>query len=87
MWISPEHLFLGASPDAAIYDPTEKEPYGFAEIKCPYKHRSSSLSMACKDTKFCSRLSYLEKINIIKGHIYYVCTGASTNGSWMSNMV
>ena len=34
LWISPEHLFLGASPDAAIYDPTEKEPYGFAEIKC-----------------------------------------------------
>ena len=46
LWISPEHSFLGASPDAAIYDPSEKEPYGFAEIKCPYKHRSSSLSVA-----------------------------------------
>ena len=41
----------------AIYDPTEKEPYGFVEIKCPYKHRSSSLSMACEDTNFCCRLT------------------------------
>ena len=57
MWISPEHLFIGASPDADIYDPTEKEPYGFAEIKCLYKHRSSSLSMACEDTNFCYRLT------------------------------
>ena len=56
LWISHEYPFLGASPDAAIYDPTEKEPYGFAETKCPYKHRSSSLSMACEDTNFCCRL-------------------------------
>ena len=68
LWISPKHPFLGASPDAAIYDPTEKEPYGFAEIKSPYKHRSSSLSMACEDTNFCCRLTPVndgkEKIEI-----------------------
>ena len=75
LWISPEHPFLGASPDAVIYNPTEKEPYGFVEIKCPYKHRSSLLSMACEDAYFCCRLTTVngkEKIEIKKGHMYYV---------------
>ena len=35
LWITPEYPLLAASSDAAIYDPTEKEPYGFPEIKCP----------------------------------------------------
>ena len=41
LWISPEYPFLGASPDAAIYDPSEKKPYGFVEIKCPHKHKNN----------------------------------------------
>ena len=67
LWISPKYPFLGASPDAAIYDPTEKEPHGFAETKYPYKHRSSSLSLAYEDTNFCCRLTTVngkEKIEI-----------------------
>ena len=74
LWISPEHSFLGASPDAAIYDPSEKEPYGFAEIKRPYKHRSSSLSVACEDPNFCCRLTMVDgkrQIEIKKEHLYY----------------
>ena len=67
LWISPEHPFLGASPDAAICDPTEKEPYGFVEIKCLYKHRNTSLPMTCEDANFCCRLTTVngeEKIQI-----------------------
>ena len=32
LWISPEYPLLAASSDAAIYDPTENEPYGFPEL-------------------------------------------------------
>ena len=53
LWISPEHCFLGASPNAAIYDPSEKEPYGFVEIKCPYKHKNNSSPVACENANFC----------------------------------
>ena len=59
MWIFREHPFLGASPDATVYDSLENEPDSFAEIKCPYKHRSCLLSTACEDPNFCCRLTVL----------------------------
>ena len=35
--ISATHLFLGASPDGAIYDPQQNDhSFGFLEVKCPY---------------------------------------------------
>ena len=38
--VSETHPFLGALPDRCVYDPTSpNDPYGFLEIKCPYKHR------------------------------------------------
>ena len=41
--VSDEHPFLGASPDAVVYDPDTDDPFGLAEIKCPYcsSHYSS----------------------------------------------
>ena len=41
LWVSPEYPLLDGSPDACIFDSGEKEPYpyGFAKIKCPFKHR------------------------------------------------
>ena len=74
LWISPEHPFLGASPDASIYDPSEKKPYGFAEIKCSYKHRNSSLAFACEDPNFCCRLTVVDgrgKMELKEEHMYY----------------
>ena len=36
--ISSTHPFLGASPDEAVHDPTSaRQPYGFLEIKYPYR--------------------------------------------------
>ena len=32
--ISEKYPFLGASPDAVVYDPTDVNPFGLAEIKC-----------------------------------------------------
>ena len=37
LWVSPEYPFLGASPDASVYNPSETNAYGFVKIKCPYK--------------------------------------------------
>ena len=33
--VCEDYPFLGASPDAAVYDPTFPEPFGLAEVKCP----------------------------------------------------
>ena len=45
VWVSPQHPFLGASSDAAIYDPSESKAFGFAEVKCPYKYKDVSPKM------------------------------------------
>ena len=35
--VSTMHPFLGASPDCAVFDPSNTlQPFGFLEVKCPY---------------------------------------------------
>ena len=34
--MSEKYPFLGASPDAVVHDPTDTNPFGLAEVKCPY---------------------------------------------------
>ena len=74
LWVSPDHPFLGASPDAAVYDPSEPHAYGFAEVKCPYKHRDSTPEEACADPSFCCELlkseSGVEQLKLKKQHVY-----------------
>ena len=75
LWISLEHPNLGASPDTAVYDPSEPLPYGFAEVKCPFKHRESTPKDACGDPSFCCELTRSEcgreQLTLKKNHIYY----------------
>ena len=33
--VHPEAFYLGASPDARVYDPTATPPFDLAEVKCP----------------------------------------------------
>ncbi|XDV26074.1 hypothetical protein PO909_029872 [Leuciscus waleckii] len=33
--VNPNAPYLGASPDAKVYDPTANPPFGLAEVKCP----------------------------------------------------
>ena len=70
--VSETHPFLGASPDRCVYDPTSpNDPYGFLEIKCPYKHREVSPALACSDKDFCG---FFDKSNIFhlkQSHKYY----------------
>ena len=37
--VSPDYPFLGASPYAAVYDPSELQAFCFAEVKYLYKHK------------------------------------------------
>ena len=70
--ISISHPFLSASPNGGVYDPsTIGEPYGFAEVKCPFKHRDSTPQMACSDPHFCSELSSTGEIHLKRKHPYY----------------
>ena len=38
--ISEQYPFLGASPDAVVHDTQETNPFGLAEVKCPYSVRN-----------------------------------------------
>ena len=47
-------IYVGASPDAAIYDPsTPSVPFGFLEVKCHFVHRNKTLDEACLTSGFC----------------------------------
>ena len=74
--ISQSHPFLGASPDGAVYDPTStSQPYGFLDIKCPYKVRDRTPEDACSLDGFCCTLQLnsdgIPNLNLRKNHIYY----------------
>ena len=71
--ISSSHHFLGASPDGAVYDPSNKEqPFGFLEIKCPYQARDMTPSEACSMNGFCSEIDTLtQSLTLKKNHHYY----------------
>ena len=67
-------LFLGASPDAAIYDPSESQAFGFAEVKCPYKFKDVSPKDACANSSFCWELVQKdgrEQLKLKQTHPYY----------------
>lgn len=53
--VNPSHSFLGASPDGAVFDPSNpSEPFGFLEVKCPYTDRMLTSTDACTLSGFCS---------------------------------
>ena len=68
--ISTEYLQLAASPDASIYDPSNyEEPFGFAEIKCPYKYQDFLPEEAA--VKFMLYKSDDGKLHLKRSHIYF----------------
>ena len=70
--INPAHPFLGASPDGAVYDPSNhKEPYGYLEVKCPFSVKSLTPVQACDRSGFCCRLSNTGHLELKQSHQYY----------------
>ncbi len=56
--VNPSWRFIGASPDGAVYDPSNLQyPYGFLEVKCPYSLRDVTPKDACSQSSFCCHLN------------------------------
>ena len=74
--ISEEYPFLGASPDAVVYDSSCTESFGLAEIKCAFFNRNVSPSEACSSSGFCSTLETTSDgescIKLRKDHMYFL---------------
>ena len=55
--ISESYPYLGATPDGAVYDPSNSaQPFGFLEVKCPYSHRNVTPQEVCSTSGFCCTL-------------------------------
>ena len=53
-YVYKSHPYLGASPDGAVYDPSQPSaPFGFLEVKCPYMHHNVTPQEACSMSGFC----------------------------------
>lgn len=51
--VNPDFPYKGSSPDGLISRSCCGQRSGCLEIKCPFKHRRSSMSDACKGKDFC----------------------------------
>jgi len=70
--VNPSFPYLGASPDAAVYDPSnDKQPFGFVEIKCPYSARDTTPYDAAQSSKFCCTVNSDGDIVLKEKHAYY----------------
>ena len=74
--VCDEHPFLGALPDAVVYDPDTEDSFGLAEVKCPYSHRLITPAEACSHKDFCCTLDTCAstgqpQIKLKRKHKYY----------------
>lgn len=68
--VSTSQSFLGASHDGSEYDPSNvDQPYGFLEVKCPYKAHDITPLEDCKMPNFCCTLN--DTTGVVKLHAYY----------------
>ena len=51
--VNPDFPYMGSSPGGLVSFSCCGQQSGCLEIKCPFKHRQSSISEACKDKDFC----------------------------------
>lgn len=71
LFVNPEYPWLGASPDAIVYDPSEDQPWGCVEVKCPYslKDFDSEKLMTAKD--ICVNFDDLRHPSLKVEHPYF----------------
>ena len=63
--------FLGVSPDSVVHDPTSSNPFGLAEVKCPYSARNLLLPVEAGKVPnfFCDVID--SKLKLKRSHPYY----------------
>lgn len=72
--VNPSCPYLAASPDRRVYDPSENNPWGLLEIKCPVKDSISELSyLKC----------VMEFYKLKKTHSYYYQVMLLTGCEWV----
>ena len=72
--ISEKYPHLGASPDAVVHDPSVDNPFGLAEIKCPYSFRNQTPFQAAESERFCCTLEKSNDTQYLKlkrSHNYF----------------
>ena len=73
--ISEKYPYLGVSPDAVVHDPTEENPFGLTEVKCPFSHKNQTLLQAAESRDFCSvvelNLSGMQTMKLKRSHSYF----------------
>ena len=62
--------WLGASPDAKVYDPSCNDSNGIVEFKCPYSKRDKSPQDLCQDHSFYCEL-FTGTFHLKRNHNYY----------------
>ena len=68
--VNPDFPYMGSSPDGLVSCSCCGQKSGCLEIKCPFKHRQSSISEACKDKDFCL-FAQDDKFFLKTTHPYY----------------
>lgn len=70
--VSEMYPYLGASPDAVVHDPTSSNPFGLAEVKCPYSFRDKTPSEAAQSGDFCCSLGDGKSaLKLKRSHSYF----------------
>jgi len=69
VFLSVDYPFLATSPDGTIC--LANEEFAILEVKCPYKHRESSIEIACQDVAFCLRVDTAGTYSLKRNHDYY----------------
>ena len=75
--VDPSLLWLGASPDGIVHDPSESS-VGLPEIKCPYTHCLLTIEDATADSGLFAELSN-GNTTLKKNHKFL--SSARTNGT------
>ena len=72
MIISCTHPFLGASPDASVYDTSNSlESFGFVEIKCPFKYKDVTPACAATNKDYMLEREQGGWLVLKRTHVYF----------------
>ena len=66
--ISCIHPFL---PDVCVYDPSNADPFGFADIKCPFKYQDMTPTQAATNKDFMLQREQDGRLVLKRPHVYY----------------
>lgn len=70
--VCKSHPFLAASPDGAVYDPSDaQQPLGYLEVKCPFSQKNATPVDACSSPGFCCVLDESLQPRLKRNHHYF----------------